>query len=88
MNLPNQMLWEREGKRVLLVHGNPRRLNEYVFADRPERSLIRMPEFLDINFLILGQTHLPHHRIVGDVYIVNAGSVGSLRMGIREPATQ
>jgi putative phosphoesterase len=81
MNLPNQMLWEREGKKVLLVHGSPRRLNEYIFEDRPERSLTRMLERLDIDVLIIGHTHLPYHRVVGDIHIVNAGSVGRPKDG-------
>ena len=27
---------------VLMVHGSPRRINEYLFADRPDSSLLRL----------------------------------------------
>jgi predicted phosphodiesterase len=48
--------------RVLCVHGSPRRLNEYLFEDRPERSLERMFAGLEADVVLCGHTHLPYHR--------------------------
>ncbi len=38
---------ETEGHRLRLVHGSPRRMNEYLFADRDERSLARIAGVAD-----------------------------------------
>lgn len=73
--------WERF--RVLHVHGSPRRINEYLYEDRPEKNLIRMLKPLDIDLLICGHTHVPYHRIVDGIHIVNTGSVGKPKDGDR-----
>jgi putative phosphoesterase len=80
-SLPNQILWERDRKKVLLVHGSPRRLNEYLYEARPENTLIRMLKPLDIDVMIFGHTHLPYHRVVNGIHLVNAGSVGRPKDG-------
>lgn len=66
---------------MLLVHGSPRRLNEYLYINRPESSLTRMLEPLDIDVMIFGHTHLPYHRVVSEIHLVNAGSVGRPKDG-------
>jgi predicted phosphodiesterase len=48
--------------RVLLVHGSPRRVNEYLFEDRPEDMLGRIFAGIDADVLVCGHTHLPYHR--------------------------
>lgn len=72
---------EAEGYRILLVHGSPRRINEYLYEDRPVKSIARMLEPLDINLLVCGHTHKPYHRIVEGVHIINDGSVGKPKDG-------
>lgn len=79
--LEKEMLIEAEGWRLLLVHGSPRRVNEYLYEDRPEASLRRMLEPLDIDALVCGHTHKPYHRVVGGVHVVNDGSVGKPKDG-------
>src|SRR6185503_1501795 len=69
---------------VLLVHGSPRKVNEYLFEDRDEKSLLRIMEQADADVLCFGHTHQPYHRILpteitGEVHYrhaVNIGSVG------------
>jgi len=65
---------------VLLVHGSPRRVNEYLFEDRDEKSLLRIMEQADADVLCFGHTHKPYHRILNanDRYYhaINIGSVG------------
>jgi predicted phosphodiesterase len=39
-----EMRFEAEGTRVRLVHGSPRRMNEYLFEDRDPRSLARIAQ--------------------------------------------
>jgi predicted phosphodiesterase len=69
---------------LLLVHGSPRRINEYLFEDRDEKSMIRIMEGADADILCLGHTHKPYHRVfqTGEKenphyrHAINTGSVG------------
>ncbi len=79
--LPRSMRLEWEGDRALFVHGSPRRLNEYLYEDRPEDSLKRMLEPLGVDVLVFGHTHIPYHRVVGGVHMVNVGSLGKPKDG-------
>lgn len=68
--------------RVVLVHGSPRQVNEYLFADRPESSLFRLLDMAEADVLVCGHTHLPYHRVLSDGrHIINAGSVGKPKDG-------
>jgi diadenosine tetraphosphatase ApaH/serine/threonine PP2A family protein phosphatase len=63
--------------RVLLVHGSPRKINEYLYADRPNSSLERLLDLAEAEVLICGHTHIPYHRVLpSGRHVVNAGSVG------------
>jgi putative phosphoesterase len=68
-------------QRFLLVHGSPRRFNEYVYENRDERSLARIAESAEADVLIMGHTHLPYVKEVGNVLFVNDGSVGKPKDG-------
>ncbi|PSR55704.1 YfcE family phosphodiesterase [Adhaeribacter arboris] len=69
---------------MLLVHGSPRKTNEYLFEDRPEKSFLRMMEEAQADLLFFGHTHKPYHRVLpyeheGQTryrHAVNIGSVG------------
>lgn len=56
--LPN-IRFEVRGKRVLLVHGSPRRINEYVYEDRAPAILARIAAMANADILAFGHTHLP-----------------------------
>ena len=79
--LEKSIMVEAEGRRLLLVHGSPRRINEYLYEDRPEASLRRMLESLNIDALVCGHTHKPYHREVDGVHVINDGSVGKPKDG-------
>lgn len=68
---------------LLLVHGSPRRINEYLFEDREEKSLLRIMKDADADIMCFGHTHKPYHRILEQVeenahyrHAINIGSVG------------
>ncbi len=68
---------------LLLVHGSPRRINEYIFEDRDEKSLLRIMHDADADILCFGHTHKPYHRILEQTgettrfrHAINIGSVG------------
>lgn len=73
---------------VLLVHGSPRRINEYLFEDRPDASFLRMMKAEDCDVMCFGHTHKPYHRVIedeesrwGSRHAVNTGSVGKPKDG-------
>ncbi len=80
-SLPRELRFEAAGKRVLCVHGSPRRINEYLFEDRPERSLARMFADLEADIILCGHTHLPYHRRIDAIDLINVGSAGRPKDG-------
>ncbi|MCW4013357.1 MAG: metallophosphatase family protein [Candidatus Bathyarchaeota archaeon] len=80
-NLKDKIEFETNGYRILLVHGSPRRINEYLYEDRPERSLSRMLESVEADVVVCGHTHKPYHRQVAGVHLINDGSVGKPKDG-------
>lgn len=62
---------------VLLVHGSPRKINEYLFEDRPDEYFERIMDAARADVLLCGHTHLPYHKVLpSGRQIINAGSVG------------
>lgn len=74
---------------LLLVHGSPRKINEYVFEDRDEKSMLRIIEGADADIMCFGHTHKPYHRILPTEqsedlhyrHAINIGSVGKPKDG-------
>ena len=74
---------------VLLVHGSPRRINEYLFEDREEKSMLRILEQSNADIMLFGHTHKPYHRILLQKsedknrfrHAINIGSVGKPKDG-------
>ena len=69
---------------LLLVHGSPRKINEYLFEDRDEKSLLRIMHDADADIMCFGHTHKPYHRTLNSLLLnsdhfrhaINIGSVG------------
>lgn len=80
-DLPRELRLDFAGKRILCVHGSPRRINEYLFADRPKASLARMLEGLEADVVLCGHTHLPYQRTIGNIELINVGSTGRPKDG-------
>jgi putative phosphoesterase len=80
-SLAAQIRFEAAGKRVLLVHGSPRRINEYLFEDRPLSSFQRLAASSEAAIIVFGHTHRPYTKLVDGVLFVNAGSVGKPKDG-------
>lgn len=74
---------------LLLVHGSPRKINEYLFEDRDEKSLLRIMEQADADIMCFGHTHKPYHRTLNSGsngqnhfrHAINIGSVGKPKDG-------
>jgi putative phosphoesterase len=72
---------EDDGRRILLVHGSPRRMNEYLFEDRPLSSFERLAASSNADLIVFGHTHKPYVKDAAGVRFVNAGSVGKPKDG-------
>lgn len=66
---------------LLLVHGSPRRINEYLFEDRDEKSMLRIMTEANADIMCFGHTHKPYHRIIEGRHAINIGSVGKPKDG-------
>jgi putative phosphoesterase len=66
---------------VHLVHGSPRKVNEYLFEDKPARLYERLAAAEAADVLVFGHTHRPWIRKFGGVLFVNCGSVGKPKDG-------
>ncbi len=74
---------------ILMVHGSPRKINEYLFEDRDEKSLLRILEGANADILCFGHTHKPYHRVLPSGnqdaphfrHAINIGSVGKPKDG-------
>jgi len=80
-NLPFQLYFSAGALNILIVHGSPRRLNEYLYENFPEGDLIEMLVQNNADILVCGHTHLPYHRRPGDRHVINAGSAGRPKHG-------
>jgi putative phosphoesterase len=72
---------EVHGVRLRFVHGSPRKMNEYLFADRDPASLARIAKGADCDVLVFGHTHVPWTREIEGVRFINTGSVGKPKDG-------
>ena len=79
--LPFDRRFELGGQRVRLVHGSPRKVNEYLFEDKPARTFERIARDAECDVLVFGHTHQPWIHEYGGVLFVNCGSVGKPRDG-------
>lgn len=69
---------------LLLVHGSPRKINEYLYEDRDDKSLLRIMQDAGTDIMCFGHTHKPYHRILktGEEtkahyrHAINIGSIG------------
>jgi predicted phosphodiesterase len=65
---------------LLMVHGSPRKINECIFKDRDEKSMLRIMEDANAHILCCGHIHSAYHRVIRNknryLHIINTGTVG------------
>ena len=77
--LPQELKLELKEYTALMVHGSPRRLNEYLYADSEEVK--EVVEELEEDILICGHTHKPYHQVINSKHVINVGSIGKPKHG-------
>jgi predicted phosphodiesterase len=70
----------------LMVHGSPSKINEYLFEDRADKSMLRMMQKANTHVMAFGHTHKPYHKAMEDEngeirHAINIGSVGKPKDG-------
>lgn len=84
-DLPEKLSLEREGVKILLVHGSPRQNNENIFPDLKKEQINEIVAGVEENIIFCGHTHIPcGYQTDNGITIVNDGSVG--RPFIEEPS--
>jgi predicted phosphodiesterase len=81
-----EVRFEEAGARVLLCHGSPRRINEYLMPDRPDDNLAKLADLGRADVVCVGHIHVPYHRVLTApdgraVHYVSDGSVGKPKDG-------
>jgi putative phosphoesterase len=84
--LPFDIHFSLDGQNIHLVHGSPRKVNEYLFEDKPASLYERLAAAEEDPVLIFGHTHKPWMREYGGVLFVNCGSVGKPKDGDQRAA--
>lgn len=83
--LPREIRLEHAGRNVLLCHGSPRKINEYLLPDRTDRQLARLAREAGADLVCVGHIHLHYHRHFaegGNTFdYVSCGSVGKPKDG-------
>lgn len=84
--LVDEVRLDVEGARVLLRHGSPRRINEYLLLDRPDENLAKLADIGDADVVCVGHVHIPYHRALEGtdgraVHFISDGSVGKPKDG-------
>lgn len=80
-SLPRELRFIQGDFEILLTHGSPRRINEYLYEDRPVKTFNRLLDVGRCNVLVCGHTHLPYHKVIDDKHVVNVGSLGRPKDG-------
>lgn len=81
--LPTQVRFPLEdGGELLLVHGSPADPSEAMTQDMNDEELSALMGDDPADLVVCGMSHVPFDRMLGDVRIVNVGSVGEAPDGV------
>ncbi len=76
---------EIDGKKLYLTHASPRSMFEYITPETPDEEILNMVneamEPVEAEFLVVGHSHIPMNRKLGNLTIINPGSAGQPRDG-------
>lgn len=79
--LPREQRIRVMGRTILVTHGSPDSLTEYLVQETPDSRLSEIAQKTGADFIITGHAHLPSIRQVDDSIFVNCGSVGRTEDG-------
>ena len=74
-----------DGGELLLVHGSPTDPAEAISFDMTDDEIDALLGDDPADVVVCGMSHTPFHRMIGDVHIVNVGSIGEAPDGLASP---
>ncbi|MDD4238862.1 MAG: metallophosphoesterase family protein, partial [Desulfotomaculaceae bacterium] len=81
-NLPVEVCFRAGKFEVMIVHGSPLQLNEYLYEGAKPEYLMELLNIFHCDVLICGHTHVPYHKVLNPgKHVINAGSVGKPKHG-------
>jgi putative phosphoesterase len=75
-DLPTEIRLNIADKKVLMVHGSPESIEEHLYHNTPISRFKQLAEKAQADIIVVGHSHDPFHKQVGDVSFINPGSVG------------
>jgi putative phosphoesterase len=77
-SLPHPLEISVEKCRIMLCHGAPWDLNQYIYPDA-ESEMLKRCAMQEYDLVVMGHTHYPMNAKIGKTLLVNPGSVGQPR---------
>jgi predicted phosphodiesterase len=77
-----------DGGELLLVHGSPVDPAEALTFDMTDEEVDALIGDDPADVIVCGMSHTPFHRMIGDIQIVNVGSIGEAPDGLAAPPSQ
>jgi predicted phosphodiesterase len=74
-----------DGGELLLVHGSPADPGEAITHDMTDDEIMALVADDPADVIVCGMSHVPFDRTVGDLRIINVGSVGEAPSGAHGP---
>jgi predicted phosphodiesterase len=74
-----------DGGELLLVHGSPSDPAEAITHDMDDEEVLALVGDDPADVIVCGMSHVPFHRTIGDLHIVNVGSIGEAPDGLDAP---
>lgn len=77
--LPRELSLKIASLSLRVVHGSPRRNNEYLYEN--SAAVEEVVQELEDDILVCGHTHIPYHQVNQEKHVINSGSVGKPKHG-------
>lgn len=71
-----------DGSELVLVHGSPVDPAEALSQDMSDEEIDALLGDASGDVVVCGMSHVPFHRMIGDVHVINVGSVGEAPDGL------
>ncbi|MEZ4286831.1 MAG: metallophosphoesterase family protein [Polyangiales bacterium] len=65
-----------DGREILMVHGSPMDETVEISFDMSDEEILMLIGDDPADIVVCGGTHVPFQRMIGDLHVVNVGSVG------------
>lgn len=77
--LPEELKIKAGKLEILMVHGSPRKINEYLFEASNE--VVEITKEIKEDILICGHTHKSYYKVINGKHVINSGSAGKPKHG-------